>query len=156
MKRQLRAIEFGDKNKPGEFGAGFSVPFSGLPEVVLEYARLVRDVKVQEAIFELLTQQYEQAKIMELKDTPTVQFLDEASPPEKKSIPRRSRIVIFAAFASLMLSILAAFVIESFEKLTQKPEEYKKWCALREKLAGDLARFSRSITSHLKITRRSR
>ncbi|GAJ22508.1 unnamed protein product, partial [marine sediment metagenome] len=83
------------------FGAGFSIPFAKLPELSLEYVRLLRDAKVQEAIYELLTQQYEQAKIMEVKDTPTVQILDRASPPEKKTSPKRSRIVIMAPFSQL-------------------------------------------------------
>jgi tyrosine-protein kinase Etk/Wzc len=154
MKKQLREIEFGQKDTPNGFGAGFSVPFAELPEVALEYARLLRDVKVQEAIFELLTQQYEQAKIMELKDTPTVQFLDRASPPEKKSTPKRSRIAIFAAFSSLILAILASLIIESFEKMKQKPTEYKKWVSLRDKIISDTASISEWIKAHLGSSRR--
>lgn len=138
LNRQLSKIEFGDtlENKK-EFGAGFAVPFSELPEVAIEYARLVRDVEVQAVIFELLTQQYEQAKIMEAKDTPTVQVLDRASPPEKKSQPRRSRIVIFVAIFSLILGIFGTFVLESFEQLKGQPDTYRKWTAIYEKIRSD-------------------
>ena len=123
LKKQLKKIEFGSKEKSkDEFGAGFSVPFSELPEVSLEYVRLLRDVKVQEAIYELLTQQYEQAKIMELKDTPTVQILDRASPPEKKSFPKRSIIVILVFIASIAVNILVVFSIE-YVKEEQKYEK---------------------------------
>jgi uncharacterized protein involved in exopolysaccharide biosynthesis len=142
LRRQLSKIEFGQqKETSDQFGAGFSVPFARLPEVSLEYARLYRDVKVQEAIFELLTQQYEQAKIMEVKDTPTVQLLDRASPPEKKTSPRRSRIVIFAAFASLILGVIGAFVLESFEQLKQRPSEYQKWTDIYNKVKNDLEKI---------------
>lgn len=138
LKQQLSKIEFGDtlENKK-EFGAGFAVPFSELPEIAVEYARRVRDVEVQAAIFELLTQQYEQAKIMEAKDTPTVQVLDHASPPEKKSQPRRSRIVIFVAIFSLILGIFGAFLLESFEQLKTQPDTYQKWTAIYEKICSD-------------------
>ena len=113
LKKQLYKIEFGDTTKIGDnFGAGFSIPFIQLPEVSLEYIRLYRDVKVQEAVYELLTQQYEQAKIMELKDTPTVQVLDHASPPEKRSFPKRSIIIFLVFIGAIALNIIIVFSIE--------------------------------------------
>ncbi len=123
LRKQLAKIEFGGKTKrKNEFGAGFSVPLSRLPEVSLEYARLLRNVKVQEAVYELLTQQYEQAKIMEVKDTPTVEILDKASPPEKKSYPKRSGIVLFCAVMSLLTSIILAFFFEYLEQMKKVSE----------------------------------
>jgi len=138
LKKQLAKIEFGDTlQKRKEFGAGFAVPFSQLPEVALEYAGLIRDVKVQETIYELLTQQYEQAKIMELKDTPTVQILDKASPPEKKSTPKRTQIVLLVAFFSIIISIIVSYWLESFEKIKQRTGEYNKWLNIYDKLNKD-------------------
>jgi uncharacterized protein involved in exopolysaccharide biosynthesis len=139
LKKQLSKIEFGDKKEQtNEFGAGFSVPFAQLPEVSLEYARLFRDVKVQEAIYELLTQQYEQAKIMELKDTPTVQLLDRATPPEKRSFPHRTKIVILSAIFGLLLGIFGTFLLDFHEQLKKRPNEFKKWSYIYTKLKGDL------------------
>jgi tyrosine-protein kinase Etk/Wzc len=131
LRRQLAKIESGSKiqEKQG-FGAGFSVPFTNLPLVSLEYARLLRDVKVQEAIYELLTQQYEQAKIMELKDTPTIQMLDQAKPPDRRSFPRRSVIVVLAFLAAIAVNILAVFTIEYINQ--EKKNE-----------AGNISRFYR-------------
>lgn len=139
LKRQLSKIEFGNmKENKGEFGAGFSVPLSKLPEVSLEYARLYRDVEVQQVIFEVLTQQYEQAKIMELKDTPTVQVLDKASPPEKRSSPKRRQIVTLAALFSLILGVSVSFFQEWFDHLKTRPDEYVKLVDIRTKLKTDL------------------
>lgn len=139
LKRQLSKIEFGNmKENKGEFGAGFSVPLSKLPEVSLEYARLYRDVEVQQVIFEVLTQQYEQAKIMELKDTPTVQVLDKASPPEKRSSPKRRQIVTLAALFSLILGVSVSFFQEWFDHLKTQPDEYVKLVDIRTKLKTDL------------------
>jgi tyrosine-protein kinase Etk/Wzc len=113
LRRQLADIERGSKKQVEQgFGAGFAVPFTKLPKVALEYARLMRDVKVQEAIYELLTQQYEQAKIMELKDTPTIQILDKARPPDRRSFPRRSVIVILVFIAAIAVNILLVLSIE--------------------------------------------
>jgi len=112
LKKQLQKIELGTDEKDSlGFGAGFSIPFSKLPELSLEYARLFRDVTVQGVIYELLIQQYEQAKIMELKDTPTVQILDKAGAPERRSFPKRSVIVIIAVICSFLISTLYVFMV---------------------------------------------
>ena len=64
------------------------VPFARVPRVGLDLARLTREAKVQQTVFELLTQQYEQAKIAEARDSPIVQVLDRAVPAEWKSKPK--------------------------------------------------------------------
>jgi uncharacterized protein involved in exopolysaccharide biosynthesis len=83
----------------------------------VEYYRKMRELKTQEAIFEQLTKQYEVAKINEAKDTSSVQVLDDAVVPLKKSKPRRSLIVILAAVTAFFASIFIVFVQEYFSKL---------------------------------------
>jgi len=142
IERQLSAIEFGHQNKSNlEFGAGFSMPLSQLPKVAMELARLTRDFRVQEAIYELLTQSFEQAKLMELRDTPTVQILDMASPPEKKSWPKRSLIVIFTFVLSLAFSILLAFILEYNEDVKQNPDRHTEFITFRSQLRSDFSRI---------------
>lgn len=125
LKKQLSKIEIGGKKQSKNgFGAGFSVPFLKLPEVSLEYARLLRERQIQDAVFELLTQQYEQAKIMELKDTPTVQFLDRAGVPEKRIFPRRTLIVVVTFFLSLFANIPLVFFLEYLVDIKKRPEQH--------------------------------
>ena len=140
LKRQLSIIEFGSNDTTNrEFGAGFSMPFARLPELSMEYARLLRDVKVQEAIYELMTQQYEQAKVMELKDTPTVQFLDRAVPAEKKSHPRRSILLITVGFISLLVGVCFAFILEYCEKIRKNQSaDYDKWKSIFDTIKHDI------------------
>jgi tyrosine-protein kinase Etk/Wzc len=78
--------------------------FSDLPDVGLQYARLLREVMLQEKILEFLLPQYEDAKIQEAKDTPTVQTLDPANRPVKKSSPKRVLLVAVAGLTSLFFS----------------------------------------------------
>ena len=59
------------------------------------YADLYRELKLREAVFETLTQQYELAKIEEAKEIPSVKVMDPADVPEKKSGPPRLIIVAF-------------------------------------------------------------
>jgi uncharacterized protein involved in exopolysaccharide biosynthesis len=65
-----------------------------LPILGVSYADLVRRTKVQEAIFETLTREYELAKVEEAKETPSVKVLDPADVPEKKSFPPRLLIIL--------------------------------------------------------------
>jgi len=64
-------------------------PLRQLPRLAVPYADLYRRVRVQETVFELLTQQYEMARIEEAKDLPAVSVIDPPGIPEKKSFPPR-------------------------------------------------------------------
>ena len=72
-----------------------------LPLLGVTYADLYRRTKVQEAVFGALTQQYELARVQEVKDTPNVKVLDEAQVPEKKSFPPRLLIIFLCTFLAL-------------------------------------------------------
>lgn len=127
MKRQLAGMEFGDGLKTGSWsqssetasgGAGeFSVPFTNFPELNLELARLTRNLKIHETVYTLLTEQLEEAKIAEARDTPTVQLLDVAIPAEQHSRPRRGLTAAVAGFSGLCLGIFLALAIEYFKAL---------------------------------------
>src|SRR5205814_6408063 len=72
-----------------------------LPLVGVEWANLYRETKIQETVYELLTQQYELAKIQEAKEIPTVKVLDPAMMPERKSFPPRTWIVTLGSLFAL-------------------------------------------------------
>jgi uncharacterized protein involved in exopolysaccharide biosynthesis len=73
-------------------------PLRQLPRLAVPYADLYRRVKVQEAVFELLTQQYELARIEEAKDVPVVSVIDSPGIPEKKSFPPRVLLALLLTF----------------------------------------------------------
>lgn len=81
---------------------------AALPGTGLTLARLIRDVKTQEELYILLTAQYEDARITEARDVSTVEQLDAATPPEKKSRPRRGVITVGAFFFSLVAGMTYA------------------------------------------------
>jgi tyrosine-protein kinase Etk/Wzc len=103
---------------------GEGMPTMGrAPSLALEYARKLRELKVQESLFEQLTKQYEMAKLSQAKDASTLQILDEAVIPEEKVRPKRASIVLFAAVTSLVFSLALALVLEYLEGV---PEEEKR------------------------------
>jgi uncharacterized protein involved in exopolysaccharide biosynthesis len=75
-----------------------------LPLVGVRWANLYRETKIQETVYELLTQEYEFAKIQEAKEIPTVNVLDAALLPEERSFPPRVIIIVLGAFLSLFLA----------------------------------------------------
>jgi uncharacterized protein involved in exopolysaccharide biosynthesis len=75
-------------------------PLRQLPRLAVPYADLYRRVRVQEAVFELLTQQYEIASIDEAKDTPVIKVIDPPGVPERKSFPPRLLLALLFTFLS--------------------------------------------------------
>lgn len=88
------------------------------PGIGVEYVRRLREFKIQEALFEQLTKQYELAKINEARDSSSLQVLDEAVTPSKKSKPKRSLIVILATVTAFFGSIFLVFIQEYFSKMS--------------------------------------
>ncbi len=88
-----------------------------MPPLAVEYARLIRDLKVQEQVYALLVAQFEEAKIREVKDTPTVEILDLAVPPQRKSRPIRWLFCASLTFAALVLALGTAFTVEFVRNL---------------------------------------
>jgi uncharacterized protein involved in exopolysaccharide biosynthesis len=75
-----------------------------LPLLGSTYVDLARRAKIDEAIFEVLTKQYELAKVQEAKEIPAVKAMDSADLPERKSFPPRSLIALAGAFLSVAIS----------------------------------------------------
>jgi len=94
-----------DANEKGELYP----PLRQLPRLAVPYADLYRQVRVQETVYELLTQEYEMARIEEAKDVPVVSVIDPPGVPEKKSFPHRLLLTLaltafsFAATSALVL-----------------------------------------------------
>jgi len=144
IRKQLGLLESGSANAKDNKVLG--VPFSQAPSLSLELVRLTREVKIQEKLFELLTQQYEQYKIEETKDTPTVQVLDKASPPETKYKPKRATMVLIAGIVSLFLSVIFSFSLEYIERTKRKqPEDYRKVEEMISVVRKDLAGLKNMI-----------
>ena len=120
LRKQLEKIETGT-NLDDEY----LIPFSEIPNLKLRLTFLTRDLEVQKALYRLLTEQYEQAKIQEAKDTPTIQVLDKAVPPQKRSKPKRRIMVLIAGILSLFISGFVIFSWEYYQNLkTKNSQEY--------------------------------
>ncbi|MDE2344726.1 MAG: lipopolysaccharide biosynthesis protein [Betaproteobacteria bacterium] len=95
---------------------------------------LLRDVKYYETLDEMLTKQYELAKIDEAKDAALIQVMDHALVPDRKTKPKRALIVILSALAGLFAGILWAFLAEAAERARQQPETAARLQTFKEAL----------------------
>ena len=109
---------------------GFIVPKGKVPEAGLEYIRKVRDVKYYETIFEILARQFEFAKLDEAKQGASIQVVDAAVPPDKRSFPKRTLIVLGATFAGLIVGIIVAFMRVALRNFRSDPETRLKMDSL--------------------------
>jgi capsule polysaccharide export protein KpsE/RkpR len=89
-----------------------------LPLLGVKWADLYRNTKIRETVVELLTQQYEMARIQEAKEIPSVKVLDPASPPEKKS-PYWLLILIEGTLLGTALACLGYFLKNLWERWDQ-------------------------------------
>lgn len=91
--------------------------FEEAPSLALDFLRLTRQLKVEEAVYAMLVGMLEQAKIAETRDMPTIQVMDKAIPPERKSRPKTLQNVQTAAVLSLIFGILLAFFLNYLEQI---------------------------------------
>lgn len=96
-----------DLETGGALGSDQSYPsMRQLPLLGVKYLDLYRKNKVNEAVFELLTKQYEVAKIQEAKDVPSVQILDAVEVPQKKSFPHRFWIMLGGMCLAFVMGVV--------------------------------------------------
>jgi uncharacterized protein involved in exopolysaccharide biosynthesis len=108
---QLEKFKANSARSETDFVRSFFPSFDKLPEVALDMARLMRRVKTEEAIYRLLLEEYERARIEEARDTPTVQILDTAKVPELRSRPRRAMITVLGGVAGIAWAALLVVFI---------------------------------------------
>lgn len=118
-------------------------PLRQLPRLAVPYADFYREVRVQEAVYELLTQQYELARIQEAKDVPVVRVIDAPGIPEKKSFPPRAILVIL--LAGLIVFTRAAYILARERWVHVDPQDSRK--RLIERIVGDLRQL-KQVTEH--------
>ncbi len=82
-----------------------------LPLLGVRWAELYQQAKIQETVYQLLTQEYELAKIQEAKEIPTVKVMDEAAIPERKSFPPR---IVFMVLGTVLACLTGALWVLGF------------------------------------------
>ncbi|UCD64509.1 MAG: hypothetical protein JSW34_03485 [Candidatus Zixiibacteriota bacterium] len=120
VKGQLQQLE--SENVDSSF---FSLPVAAIPTLKGQYEVLYSRVRVAEALYHVLLEQTERAKIKEFEKMPTISVLDRAKPPTMRSRPQRSLIVGVTFGLSVILAVFLAAVVEYFTRLkSASPDDY--------------------------------
>jgi len=107
VKRELSVLQAQlNELEQGDYKAGtLELPTGQLPEASLKYLRAVRELKYHETLFEVLARQYEAARLDEAKSGASIQIVDRAVTPERKSWPPRTLLVLAAATAAFLIFV---------------------------------------------------
>lgn len=120
--------------------SGLLVPKGKVPGAGLEYVRKLREVKYYETIFEILARQFEAAKLDEAKQGAVIQVIDPAIPPDKKSFPKRSIIILIGTLAGFLLGVLTTLIQASIRQIEENSEISAKFTRLRTAFATNRRR----------------
>ncbi len=74
------------------------------PQIAMQFLRLQRDIEIQTKILTFILPIYEQAKIDEKKETPTIIILDKPYVAERKTKPKRLTMVVISFFITLLFT----------------------------------------------------
>ena len=132
LRTQLASLE--RDNPEDKKNHSSIITTSEVPEAGMEYARRLRDLKFAETIKQLLAQQYQMAKVEETQNAPILQVLDVAIPPEQRTSPNRTQMVLMAMVGSAFAVCLLAFVLEAKHQAEEDPELSDKMTELKNSL----------------------
>jgi hypothetical protein len=130
LKAQLAKLSGTDENSTSDI----IVPKGNIPEAGMEYIRKLRDVKYYETITELIAKQFEMAKLDEARQGAVIQVVDVALPPDKKSSPHRSLIVVLMTLIAFVTAVLWALAAARWRQALRNPAKSDKIQTLREQL----------------------
>ena len=130
LERELKKLG-GSTSQSGDEMDGNALypPLRQLPVLAVRWADLYRQVKIKETVYDLLTEQYELARIEEVKSVPSVRVIDTPSWPEKKSFP--PRLIIILAMTSFSVFLAAMVLVIQDRWLRLSPHDARKELAQR-------------------------
>lgn len=128
--KALEVEEFREKlrdiNASSEQDAKTLIPLNQAPELVGQYLNIFKNLEIQYKIAEFITPVYEQSKIEEIRNTPSVLVLDRAFPPDRKDHPKVTLYALIALIISVILGFFIVFTVELMKKLQKvNPDKYE-------------------------------
>jgi capsule polysaccharide export protein KpsE/RkpR len=142
LRRELQRANGQSEEQTDAIAADATHPYPALrqlPQLAVQWANLYRTVRIHETVFDLLSEEYETARIEEVKSIPTVSVIDSPGLPERKSGPHRTLIVLTAIALSFIVTALFLLAKRSWMAMDKRDG--------RRVLAADILR---TTTNRLK------
>jgi uncharacterized protein involved in exopolysaccharide biosynthesis len=135
-KQELAALESQLEHVAGsqsDTGSDINLSKGRVTQSGMEYLRRFRDLKYQETVFELLAKEFEVAKLDEAREGSIIQVVDAAVPPDKKSSPHRTLIVLATTVLSFFVAAFWIFLRESSGRAFELPENRQRLEAIKQR-----------------------
>ena len=116
------------------------IPFKQAPELGNEYLKIYRNLEIQYKILEFTQPLYEQAKVEEARNTPSVLILDKAGPADRKAKPKASIYAVISFVISVIVGYFIVFIFVLFNKMKEQNVENYEY--IKRSLGHDFKRFS--------------
>ncbi len=123
LKEKLQAVEAKQSQSPGP--PEIMMAASKMPAVGLEYFRLYREAKFQEALYLLYCKLVELSRLDSTRNFSSVQFIDRASPPERRS-NWRLLPALLAGMVTFLISIWTVFLYERIQQIRRQEGESQR------------------------------
>ena len=137
IQNKIRSLNGGADNL--QQGANPLIPIKTAPALANKYLKIYQNLQIQYKILEFVQPMYEQARVEEARQTPSVLVLDKAGVPDRKEKPKVSLYALIAFVISLLLGFFIVFLKEFKNKIQNVfPNKY---LFITASLKSDLARF---------------
>jgi uncharacterized protein involved in exopolysaccharide biosynthesis len=127
LQEQLNRVAGSEKDG----GSDINLSKGRVTQSGMEYIRRYRDLKYQEAVFELLAKEFEVAKLDEAREGSIIQVVDSAVPPDKRSFPVRSLIVAGATIFGFFVAVFWVFLRNRYDRALELPENRERMNAIK-------------------------
>ena len=113
--------------------------YENSPSLVFSYERLQADVVLLRQVVMTLQQSAEQAKIEEVRDTPTITLVESSSLPVRPDARGTVKFALIGAVLGTFLGIAIAFVRETLSRPSVRAtSDYEEFVRLRREAISDL------------------
>jgi uncharacterized protein involved in exopolysaccharide biosynthesis len=137
LQRKIKNLNTGTDSLQG--GVQLLIPFKQAPDLANKYLKIYRDLEIQYKILEFVQPMYEQAKVEEARNMPSVLILDKAFPADRKSKPRGTIYALVSFVSSFVLGYFIVFIMVFFGKM--KESEPQKYTFISSAIRKDLSRI---------------
>jgi tyrosine-protein kinase Etk/Wzc len=120
-------------------GSNLLIPFKRAPALGNKYLKIYRDIEIQYKILEFVQPLYEQAKVEEVRNSPSVLVLDKAAPPQLKAKPKGSLYALVAFVVSIVIGYFIVYIFVLFRKI--KLSDPVSYSFITETLTKDFSRL---------------
>jgi uncharacterized protein involved in exopolysaccharide biosynthesis len=115
LQKKINLLNSG--KDPSQKDVKLLIPFKEAPALGNEYLKIYRNLEIQYKILEFIQPLYEQAKIEEVRNTPSVLVLDKAMPADHKAKPKIILYFLLSFVIALSLAFIIILIIEGIRRL---------------------------------------